>query len=233
MIRCEWQGVPTSIPTKLGRRLACRNVYNVNSVSHKPVQHKLLILIDLFTGLAYNTSVTICVRGGCNHFIYCASCTLGTSPGRIIDHRHKDSTLKVMLHRRVQLPVAKMTCFKCQRSKSSQSSIWISISIISQLLSASTALFVTNRAHFSLDYTKGLFTGIYCGHCKHFGVCWSCIAATAKGGSNELPAGLPHSSSTPNTSISTASGLEGALQTLQTSICPALEWVLIYEPRQT
>jgi len=147
--------------------------------------------------LAYNTSVTICVRGGCNHFIYCASCTAGTSPGRIIIHRHKDSTFKVMLHRRVQLPVAKMTCFKCRR-----------------------------------NYTKGLFTGIYCGHCRQFGVCWLCIAATAKGGTNELPLGLPHSS-TPNSTSSTTSGLAGALQTLTAGACPANKWVLIYEPRQT
>jgi len=148
--------------------------------------------------LAYNTCVTICVKGGCNHFIYCASCTAGTSPGRIIIHRHKDWTYKVILHRRVQLPGAKMTCFKCQKS-----------------------------------YTKPLFTGIYCGRCKHFAVCWSCIAATAKGSSNELPAGLLHLSTTPNTSISTTSELAGALQTLQTDVCPASEWVLISEPRQT
>jgi hypothetical protein len=196
------------------------------------VQHKLLMLIDLFIGLAYNTSVTICVRGSCNHFIYCASCTLGTSPGRIIDHRHKESTYKVMLHRRVQLPVAKMTCFKCRRGKSN-SSVLISIFISATFFQSSLAHLALGLAHFSIEYTKGLFTGIYCRHCKHFGVCWLCIAATAKGGSNELPAGLPHSSSTPNTSVSMTSGLAGSLQTLQSDICPASEWVLIYEPRQT
>jgi hypothetical protein len=120
-------------PNEIGEKTGLSKCVQCQFRKPSAVQHKLLMLIDLFIGLAYNTSVTICVRGGCNHFIYCASCTLGTSPGRIIDHRHKESTYKVMLHRRVQLPVAKMTCFKCRRSKSN-SSVLISIFMIGNLL---------------------------------------------------------------------------------------------------
>jgi hypothetical protein len=120
-------------PDEIGDKTGLSKCVQCQFRKSSAVQYKLLMLTDLFIGLAYNTSVTICVRGGCNHFIYCASCTLGTSPGRIIDHRHKESTYKVMLHRRVQLPVAKMTCFKCRRGKSN-SSVLISIFMIGNLL---------------------------------------------------------------------------------------------------
>lgn len=107
----------TQYPNELGDKNGLSKCVQCQFRKLSTVQHNFLMLICLFIGLAYNTSVTICARGGRNHFIYCASCTLGTSPGRLIDHRHKESTYKVMLHWRLQLPVAKMTCFKCRRGK--------------------------------------------------------------------------------------------------------------------
>lgn len=131
----------TQYPDELGDKNGLSKCVQCQFRKLSTVQHKFLMLICLFIGLAYNTSVTICARGGRNHFIYCASCTLGTSPGRLIDHRHKESTYKAMLHRRVQLPVAKMNCFTCRRGKSNST--------------VSIPIFMSgNSAYFSIDYPK-------------------------------------------------------------------------------
>jgi hypothetical protein len=112
----------------------CRNACGVSFVSRLLALHlaSLPILIDLLLVLAYNQSATICIKGNCNHLIYCASCT---SARRII-HRHKDSTYVVKLQRKVSLPVARVQCAKCRKSKSSQPGFFFGVTIVEYLSSS-------------------------------------------------------------------------------------------------
>ena len=89
------------------------------------------MLMELLLVLAYNQSATICIKGNCNHYIYCAS---STDAGRI-DHRHKDSTYVGKLQRKVNLPVARAQCAKCRKSKSSQPGFFINASVVEYLSS--------------------------------------------------------------------------------------------------
>ena len=175
--------------------------------------------MDWLLVLAYNQPATLCVKGNCNHCIYCASCT----NSKRIDHRHKDSTYAVKLIRKTSLPVSPLSpvqCAKCRKSKSPQPASLVQDSFVeclcsSDILSSPSFLKDCRLTWLFLEWFKTHFIGLFCNHCKYFAICWGCIGAASKGPSFELIGGLPHQ---------TTAG--------SSNTCTASDWLLIYEPAQ-
>ena len=173
--------------------------------------------MDWLLVLAYNRPATLCVRGNCNHYIYCASCT----KDKRIDHRHKDSMYVVKVIRKMNLPVSPhspVRCAKCRDSKSSQPASLVQDPFVeccfsSDILSSPSFLKDCRLTWLFVARRKTHFSGLFCNHCKYFAICWGCILAVHEGPSFELISGLPHQ---------TTAG--------SNNICTASDWLLIYEP---
>ena len=172
----------------------------------------LQVLMDWLLVLAYNRPATLCVKGNCNHPIYCASCT----KDKRIDHRHKDSLYAVKVIRKKNLPVSPCSpvqCAKCQTSKSPQPAYLVQDSFVEDILSSLSFLKDCRLTWLFLECFKTHFVGLFCNHCKYFAICWGCICAIHKGPSFELISGLLHQ---------TTAG--------SSNTCTASDWLLIYEP---
>ena len=173
--------------------------------------------MDWLLVVAYNHPATICVKGNCVHWIYCASCT----NSKRIDHRHKDSTYTVKFIRRNKLPVgphSPVQCAKCRKSKCPQSALLVRDPFVeclfsNDILSSSSVPKDHKLTWLFLASLKTRFSGLFCNHCKYFAICWGCIGAVHKGPSFELISGLPHQT-TPSSS----------------NTCTASDWLLSYEP---
>ena len=171
--------------------------------------------MDWLLVLAYTEPATICFKGNCIHWIYCASCT----NSKRIEHRHKDSTYVVKLMRRALLPARPtVQCWKCRYSKCPQPASLVRDSFAeclfsSDILSSPSFLKHCRLTWLFLAWRKTSFNGLFCNHCKYFAICWGCIGAAAKGPSFELISGLPHQ---------TTAG--------SSNTCTAADWLLAYEP---
>ena len=173
--------------------------------------------MDWLLVLAYNQLATLCVKGNCDHWIYCASCT----KSKRIDHRHKDSMYTVKFIPKWNLPVSPLSpvqCAKCRRGKSPQPASLAQDSFVeclfsNDIISSPSFLKDCRLTWLFLERLQDYFIGLFCNQCKYFAICWGCIVATAKGPSFELISGLPHQT------------IAGSSNT-----CTAADWLLAYEP---